>query len=125
MAMCLFAECIILFVRVSSLKNKMRIESEKIRTDERLKYEKKSNELEMLLKEREIEMKSEYEDLLSMAKTAKREQDEKLSLLDSQMRNARFAKERAEAEYARYLAAKEENRKATELYRQTLYHSKY
>lgn len=120
MAMCLFAECIILFVRVSSLKNKMRIESEKIRTDERLKYEKKSNELEMLLKEREIEMKSEYEDLLSMAKTAKREQDEKLSLLDSQMRNARFAKERAEAEYARYLAAKEENRKATELYRHKL-----
>ena len=81
LATCLFAECIILLVRVNSLKNSMRTESEKIRTDEKLKYEKKNNELEMLYKEREIELKSEYEDLLSMAKAAKREEEEKIMRL--------------------------------------------
>lgn len=69
LAACLFAECIILVVRVNSLRNKMESEAETIRNDELVKYEKKRNELEMLLKEREIEMKSEYEDMLSLARS--------------------------------------------------------
>ena len=116
LATCLFAECIILLVRVNSLKNSMRTESEKIRTDEKLKYEKKNNELEMLYKEREIELKSEYEDLLSMAKAAKREEEEKIADLDAKIRNAKFAASRAEAEYARYSAVREEYRKSADRY---------
>ncbi len=116
LATCLFAECIILLVRVNSLKNSMRTESEKIRTEEKLKYEKKNNELEMLYKEREIELKSEYEDLLSMAKAAKREEEEKIADLDAKIRNAKFAASRAEAEYARYSAVREEYRKSADRY---------
>ena len=43
LATCLFAECIILVVRVNSLKNKMEAEAEAIRSDEFVKYEKKRN----------------------------------------------------------------------------------
>lgn len=116
LATCLFAECIILLVRVNSLKNSSLAEAEKIRTDEKLKYEKKGNELEMLYKEREIELKSEYEDLLSMAKAAKREQDEKLAELDARIRDAKFASERAEAEYARFSAVREDFRNSARQY---------
>ena len=120
LATCLFAECIILLVRVNSLKNSSLAEAEKIRTDEKLKYEKKGNELEMLYKEREIELKSEYEDLLSMAKAAKREQDEKLAELDARIRDAKFASERAEAEYARFSAVREDFRNSARQYAEKL-----
>ncbi len=116
LATCLFAECIILIVRVNSLRNKMEAEAESIRTDELVKYEKKRNELEMLLKEREIEMKSEYEDMLSLARSAKREQDEKLAEAKIQVQNAIRASERADAEFSRFVKMKEEYRRKSEEY---------
>lgn len=74
----------------------------------------------MLYKEREIELKSEYEDLLSMAKAAKREQDEKLAELDARIRDAKFASERAEAEYARFSAVREDFRNSARQYAEKL-----
>ncbi len=116
LAACLFAECIILVVRVNSLKNKMEADAETIRTDELVKYEKKRNELEMLLKEREIEMKSEYEDMLSLARVAKREQDEKLAEAKIRAQNAERAVERADAEFTRFAKMKEDYRRKSEEY---------
>ena len=116
LATCLFAECIVLVVRVNSLRNKMEAEAEAIRTDELVKYEKKRNELEMLLKEREIELKSEYEEMLSLAKAAKREQDEKLAEAKTQVQNAVRACEKADAEFARFAKMKEDYRLRFEEY---------
>lgn len=116
LATCLFAECIILVVRVNSLRNKMESEAESIRTDELVKYEKKRNELEMLLKEREIELKSEYEEMLSLARSAKREQDEKLAEAKIQAQNATRAVERADAEFNRFAKMKEDYRRKSEEY---------
>lgn len=116
LATCLFAECIILVVRVNSLKNKMEAEAEAIRSDEFVKYEKKRNELEMLLKEREIELKSEYEDMLSLARAAKREQDEKLAEAKIRVQNAERAAERADAEYTRFAKMRDEYRRKSEEY---------
>ena len=116
LAACLFAECIILVVRVNSLRNKMESEAETIRNDELVKYEKKRNELEMLLKEREIEMKSEYEDMLSLARVAKREQDEKLAEAKIRVQNAERAAERADAEFTRFAKMKEDYRRKSEEY---------
>ena len=116
LAACLFAECIILVVRVNSLRNKMEAEAETIRNDELVKYEKKRNELEMLLKEREIEMKSEYEDMLSLARVAKREQDEKLAEAKIRVQNAERAVERADAEFTRFAKMREDYRRKSEEY---------
>ena len=116
LATCLFAECIILVVRVNSLRNKMEAEKESIRSDELVKYEKKRNELEMLLKEREIELKSEYEEMLSLARSAKREQDEKLAEAKIQAQNASRAVERADAEFSRFAKMKEDYRRKSEEY---------
>ena len=116
LATCLFAECIILVVRVNSLRNKMESEKESIRTDELVKYEKKRNELEMLLKEREIELKAEYEEMLSLARSAKREQDEKLAEAKIQAQNATRAVERADAEFNRFAKMKEDYRRKSEEY---------
>ena len=116
LATCLFAECIILVVRVNSLRNKMEAEKESIRSDELVKYEKKRNELEMLLKEREIELKSEYEEMLSLARSAKREQDEKLAEAKIQAQNATRAVERADAEFTRFVKMKEDYRRKSEEY---------
>ena len=116
LATCLFAECIILVVRVNALRNKMEAEAEAIKTDELVKYEKKRNELEMLLKEREIEMKSEYEDMLSLARVAKREQDEKLAEAKIQVQNAIRSVERADAEFTRFAKMKEDYRRKSEEY---------
>lgn len=98
LATCLFAECIVLILRVSHLKNKMEAQAESIRTSERLDYEKKLNQKEMLLKESELEIKAEYEEMLLLAKNAKREQDEKLAEINVELENARAAGERAAAE---------------------------
>ena len=98
LATCLFAECIVLILRVSHLKNKMEAQAESIRTSERLDYEKKLNQKEMLLKESELEIKAEYEEMLLLAKNAKREQDEKLAEINVELENARVAGERAAAE---------------------------
>ncbi len=116
LATCLFAECIILIVRVNSLRNKMEAEAESIRTDELVKYEKKRNELEMLLKEREIELKSEYEEMLSLARNAKREQDEKLAEAKIQAQNATRASERADAEFTRFAKMREDYRRKSDEY---------
>ncbi len=116
LATCLFAECVILFVRVNSIKNKMDAEAESIRTEELVKYEKKRNELEMLLKEQELEMKAEYEDMLALAKAAKREQDEKLSEIKVELQNARDASMRADSEFGRYSKMKEDYRKLARQY---------
>ena len=99
LATCLFAECIVLFVRVNSLKSKMESNAESIRNAERLEYEKKSNKLEMMLKERELEIKAEYEEMLLLAKNAKHEQDERLAEIKIELENAKFSKERADGEY--------------------------
>ncbi len=107
LATCLFAECIILVVRVNSLKSKMDSEAESIRTQEKLNYEKKQNQLEMLLKESELEIKAEYEDLMNLAKKAKREQDEKLVEITVELENAKFATQRANAEYESCKKARE------------------
>ncbi len=116
LATCLFAECVILFVRVNSMRNKMEAEAESIRTEELVKYEKKRNELEMLLKEQELEMKAEYEDMLALAKSAKREQDEKLAEIKTELQNAREAVSRADSEYGRYSKMKEDYRKLAQRY---------
>lgn len=108
LATCLFAECIILVVRVNSLRNKMEAEAESIRSDELVKYEKKRNDLEMMLKEKELEIKSEYEDMLALVRATKREQEEKLAEAKTEFQNAQRAVERAELEYARFAKAKEE-----------------
>ena len=102
LATCLFAECIVLFVRVNSLKSKMESNAESIRNAERLEYEKKSNKLEMMLKERELEIKAEYEEMLLLAKNAKHEQDERLAEIKIELENAKFSKERADGEYSTY-----------------------
>ena len=102
LATCLFAECIILVVRVNSLRNKMEAEAESIRSDELVKYEKKRNDLEMMLKEKELEIKSEYEDMLALVRATKREQEEKLAEAKTEFQNAQRAVERAELEYARF-----------------------
>ena len=81
LAMCLFAECVTLFVRVNNLKSKMEANAESIRTQERLNYEEKQNRLKMVLKESELEIKAEYEEMLLLAKKAKHEQYEKLAEL--------------------------------------------
>ena len=99
LATCLFAECIVLVVRVNTLKNKMDAEAESIRTQERLNYENKQNQLKMMLKESELEIKAEYEDMMNLAKKAKREQDEKLAEITVELENAKFATQRANAEF--------------------------
>ena len=71
LATCLFAECIVLIVRVNSLKNRMDAEAESIRSQERRNYEKQKHQLEMMLKESELEIKAEYEEMLLLAKNAK------------------------------------------------------
>ncbi len=116
LAACLFAECVILFVRVNSMRNKMESEAESIRTEELLKYEKKRNELEMLLKERELEIKAEYEDMLALTKAAKREHEEKSAELEIGIRNARETVSRANLEYERYSKMKDDYRKLTRNY---------
>lgn len=98
LAMCLFAECVTLFVRVNNLKSKMEANAESIRTQERLNYEEKQNRLKMVLKESELEIKAEYEEMLLLAKKAKHEQDEKLAEITVELENAKFEKDRARAE---------------------------
>lgn len=107
LAVCLFAECIILVVRINSLRNKMEAENESVRAEERMKFEKKRNDFEMQLKERELELKGEYEDLLGAARAARREQDEKLAEARAELQNAKASSERAEAEFKRYRRQKE------------------
>ncbi len=102
LATCLFAECIVLIVRVNNLKHKMISDAESIRTEERLNYEKKQHQLEMMLKERELEIKAEYEDMLLLAKQAKREQDEKLAEINVELDAVKTAKMRADAEFDGY-----------------------
>ena len=70
LATCLFAECILLIVRVNTLKHKMDSEAESIRNQERSNYEKQKHQLEMMLKESELEIKAEYEEMLLLAKNA-------------------------------------------------------
>ena len=108
LATCLFAECIVLVVRVNGLKNKMHAEAQSIKNSERLEYEKKRNKLEMMLKERELEIKAEYEEMLLLAKNAKHEQDEKLAEIGVELENAKFAKSRADGEYRTYKKMGEE-----------------
>ena len=86
----------------------MEAEAESIRSDELVKYEKKRNDLEMMLKEKELEIKSEYEDMLALVRATKREQEEKLAEAKTEFQNAQRAVERAELEYARFAKAKEE-----------------
>ncbi len=102
LATCLFAECIVLIVRVNNLKHKMISEAETIRTEERLSFEKKQHQMEMMLKESELEIKAEYEEMLLLAKNAKREQDEKLAEINVELDNAKNAKERALSEIESY-----------------------
>ncbi len=102
LATCLFAECIILVVRVNSLRNKLQTETEAARADEHVKFEKRRNELEMLMKERELEMKGQYDELMAVARAAKREQSEKLAEVEAELKNARRAVEKAEEEYSKY-----------------------
>jgi len=104
----LFAECIILFIKGHSLKNKMDAEIESIRHEEKLKSEKREAELEIAYKERDLELKAEYEDLLSAARSAKRELDEKAAELDVKTRSAARAAEISEMEYTRYARMKED-----------------
>ncbi len=106
----LFAECIILIIKGHSMKNKMEAQIDGIRNDEKLRYEKKQAQLELSLKEQEIELKSEYEDLLNAAKGARREIDERLEDLRAQKASSAKAQEISDAEYARYSKLKEEYR---------------
>ncbi len=99
LATCLFAECIVLIVRVNTLKNKMDSETEAIKNQERSNYEKQKHQLEMMLKESELEIKAEYEEMLLLAKNAKQKQDEKLAEITVELENAKFAKERYNAEF--------------------------
>ncbi len=102
LATCLFAECILLIVRVNTLKHKMDSEAESIRNQERSNYEKQKHQLEMMLKESELEIKAEYEEMLLLAKNAKQKQDEKLAEITVELENAKVAKERSNAEYEVY-----------------------
>ncbi len=120
LATCLFAECIILVVRVNSMRNKMEVEAESIRKEELVKYEKKRNELEMLMKEREFELKSEYEGMLARGRAAKREQEEKLAETKSELVNAKRASERAEIERVRYAKMQSECKKLSDSYAEKL-----
>ncbi len=116
LATVLFAECVILFVKAHSLKSKMDAEVESIRADEKLKYEKKAAELEINLKEQGLELKSEYEDLLSHAREAKHEIDLRLSELERQKAAAIRAEEEARTEYARFAGMKENHRRMAKEY---------
>ena len=109
LATCLFAECIVLVVRVNSLKNRMEAEAESIRNKERSNYEKQKHQLEMMLKESELEIKAEYEEMLLLAKNAKQKQDEKLAEISVELENAKFAKERSNAEFEMYKKMREQS----------------
>lgn len=102
LATCLFAECIVLIVRVNNLKSRMESEAEAIRNSERSNYEKQKHQMELILKESELEIKAEYEEMLLLAKNAKREQDEKLAEINVELENAKFARTRAAAELDGY-----------------------
>lgn len=108
LATCLFAECIVLVVRVNNLKHKMQSEADSIRTQERLNFDKKQHQLEMMLKESELEIKAEYEEMLLLAKNAKREQDEKLAEINVELENVKFAKERFNSESDGYKKMREQ-----------------
>ncbi len=116
LATVLFAECIILFIKAHSLKSKMDVEVESIRADEKLKYEKKAAELEINLKEQGLELKAEYEDLLSRAREAKHDIDLRLSELERQKAAAVRAEEEAKTEYARFAGMKENHRRKAKEY---------
>ena len=102
LAICLFAECVVLVVRMASLKNKMEGESEKVRAEERVKYEKMRNDLELEMKEREIELKSEYETLMSSARDSKKAQEEFLERAKDELKNAEESARHAKSEFERF-----------------------
>ncbi len=108
LATLLFAECIILFIKGHSLKNKMDAEVEGIRYEEKLKYEKKEAELQIHLKAQELELKSDYEDLLAAARQAKREIEDKLSEAKINSDRAQRASEMREQEFTRFARMKED-----------------
>ena len=112
----LFAELVIMAVRLNSMKSKMAANADAIRAEELVKYEKKRNELEMILKESELEIKAEYEEMLAMARNVKRDQEEKLEAAKAEFENAKRVAERAEAEYLRYAKMKEQYRGYSEQY---------
>ncbi len=116
LATCLFAECVILYVRAHSMKNKMEADAENIRKEEFVKYEKMRNELEFATRERELELKSEYEDLLSSVKSAKRETEDKLAEAKEAVRLAENMERRAREEFARFSKMKEEASAASDEY---------
>lgn len=98
----LLAECLALFTKLNAVRNNRQSAIDTAVADERVKAEKKRSELEMMLKERELELKAEYEELLSLGREAKRKEEERVAAASGEFEKAQAALAKANAAFKRY-----------------------
>lgn len=98
----LAAECIILFVRIQSMRHRIDFKLDEVVKAERAKAEHRKSELEIELKQRAISLESEYENLAAKAKLAKAQFDEKTEKARFALENAKIAARSAEGELSNY-----------------------
>ena len=112
----LAAECIILFVRIQSMRHKINSRLEEFVRDERMKIEHRKSELELELKQRAMSLESEYENLESNTRQAKALLDEQIEKSRFEIQKAKIASQNAENEHKNYLKLAKMCEEKLELY---------
>lgn len=94
----LVAQCIVLYIKNQTMKNKMDSTIEELLKEERIKFEIRSAEMELDLKERSLSLQNEYESLINSANKKNKIAEEKLIEADNDGAQAHAYLSRMKAE---------------------------